>query len=206
MAAQHGPVRLQNTQAEKNSAHLNDNVEHGTQTDPVIKTDALATSSIIYSALQAMNDEKGVPADELELIRDMKIAARKLSRNSLASWYKGAVLLTGDMDQITAVYGPAFCDANCWANPTTLRPWLTELRRAYGNDWEGCMQAARMIEDYQSAKMRDEQWARLPAVSAFERAGGNVRGWNSINTTSQYVIGVNAYNLMDQPQVEGFGG
>lgn len=196
MAAQHGPVRLQSTQAEKNSAHLNDNVEHGTQTDPVIKTDALATSSIIYSALQQINNDAGIPQEEVAIINNMKEAARKLSRNSLASWYKGAVLLTGNAAQITEVYGASFSIANCYAPDGSMRPWLTELRRAYGNDWEGCMQAARMIEDYQAAKMRDEQWARLPAVSTFERTGGNVRGWESINTTSDHVIGINA-NYLD---------
>lgn len=192
-------MRLANTPAERAAAHINDLAEHGTQTDPVVKTDALATSSIIFSALQAIGNDDGD-----EDMKRMKAIARKLSKNSLASWYKGAVLLVGDAKQIEALYGIRFRRANCFEDdgapaadgkvpPGAMRPWLEELRRNYGNDWEGCMQAARMIEEYQSAKMRDEQWSRLPAVSAFERQDGNVRGWTSINSTSGNIIGIGAW-------------
>ena len=134
-APQRGPVRLATTTDEKSAAHINDAVEHGTQTDPVVKTDALATSSIIYSALN------GIPEAQLDnTTRNMKAIAQRLSKNSLASWYKGAVLLTGTRDEISEVYGEDFTRANCYSGLGPLyvmQPWLTELRRSYGNDWNG---------------------------------------------------------------------
>ena len=85
-APQRGPVRLATTADEKSAAHINDAAEHGTQTDPVVKTDALAISSIIYSALN------GIPEAQLDdTTRNMKGIAQRLSKNSLSSWYKGTL-------------------------------------------------------------------------------------------------------------------
>ena len=38
--------------------------------------------------------------------------------------------------------------------------------------------------------MRDEQWSKIPSVSAFEREDGNVRGWVGINRASNEPLGI----------------
>ena len=116
----------------------------------------------------------------------------------------------GTPSEITSVYGKDFCEKNCatdykanvWADGSML-PWLTELRRTHGNSWEvslllsllceltlfglchvqGCMNVAGFIEQYQAAKIRDEQWSKIPSVSWVDRDNGSVRGWAGINAT-----------------------
>ena len=46
---------------------------------------------------------------------------------------------------------------------------------------QGCMNVAGFIEQYQAAKIRDEQWSKIPSVSWVDRDNGSVRGWATIN-------------------------
>lgn len=181
---------LVNTNDEKSAAAQTNQVEHGTETRPIIQTDSLATSSIIYSALNSA----AVGGGGGPVIDGMKLVAQRLSQNSLAPWYKGAVLLVGTPKEITSIYGQQFCETNCalvynadsW-DASAMLPWLTELRRTYGNSWEGCMQVAGFIEQYQAAKIRDEQWSKIPSVSFVDRQNGSVRGWEGINKSSELI-------------------
>jgi len=43
------------------------------------------------------------------------------------------------------------------------------------------MQVAGFVEQYQAAKIRDQQWEAIPAVSTLDRENGSVRGWTTIH-------------------------
>lgn len=115
MSGHRGPVvPLVNTNDEKSAAAQTNQVEHGTETRPIIQTDSLATSSIIYSALNSA----AVGGGGGPVINGMKLVAQRLSQNSLAPWYK--VRLSYILASTTHVF--LFRERSCsWARPRRSR-------------------------------------------------------------------------------------
>eukprot|EP00808_Paulinella_micropora_P005035 g74442.t1 len=75
-----------------------------------------------------------------------------------------------------------FEQPTCYKPGTTeMTAWLRELRRSYGNTWEGCMAAAKFLEEYQNSKLRTEMFATIPSLSALDDDGISVKGWAGIN-------------------------
>lgn len=186
-------VLLQNTADEHSAAAQTKAVEHGQQEAPVLRTDSLATSSLIYSALSAFpTAAAGAPlSTEEKQIKGMKDMAQRLSKNTLSSWYKGALLTAGTRAEIEDVWGKRFADQCYSADGKEMTAWLRELRRSYGNTWEGCMAAAKFLEEYQNSKLRTEMFNVIPALSTLDNDGTSVKGWaefNSKGDTGKYVF------------------
>jgi len=174
-------VVLQNTADEHSAAAQTKAVEHGQQETPILRTDSLATSSLIYSALKDFKDN--VPGTENEVMAGMRKMAQRLSKNTLSSWYKGALLTSGTKQEIARVWGDNFA-MQCYDSHNQMTPWLRELRRSYGNTWEGCMAAAKFLEEYQNSKLRTEMFQHIPSLSALDDDGISVKGW-SFNKRAQ---------------------
>jgi len=173
-------VQLTNTVDERNAASQTKSVEHGQQEAPVLRTDSLATSSLIYAALADLKTDgkgDGLTQTEREIIGNMKVMAQRLSKNTLSSWYKGAAIVAGTREEIFKLWGKNFAE-QCYNASGEMTPWLRELRRSYGNTWEGCMAAAKFVEEYQNAKLRTEMFSNIPSLSALDDDGTSVKGWD----------------------------
>lgn len=176
------------------------------EVNPVINYDALATASLINSAL--LDDGKSAtgsnPANLLGVkrIKNMRNLAAKLSFNTLVPWMQGAALLVADYQDFKYAFHPAKTarqadgslefDAGdladheawmkrCWhitTNAADAVPteFLRALRRANGNNWDSSLQAAAFLETKKLSQQREQMWGKLPAVTTADNASG-IHDW-----------------------------
>lgn len=166
-----------------------------TDQNPVIHYDALATASLINSALEwtgeTANDVENIGSEPgrsiVKHMKAMKNLSSQLSYNTLVPWLQGACLLVGDLDDWKLVFGTRessggsiiykanpFVDKG-WRNDEQTE-WLRELRRQNGNTWDAAMAAARFLETKKLSVMREDYWANLPASTSADKIAG-VRGY-----------------------------
>ena len=143
------------------------------ETNPIVNYDALATASLINSALI----DSGSTGATKPKFQSMRTLAAKLSYNTLVPWLQGAALLVADKDDFEAVFHTkdathkAFMD-RCWDSSNKPTEFLRALRRANGNDWDASLQAAAFLEMKKLSQQRESMWSNLPSRTAADALTG----------------------------------
>jgi len=175
------------------------------EANPIINYDALATASLINSALlddgasaTGTNDAYELKAERIQKMRNL---AAKLSFNTLVPWMQGAALLVADYQDFKYAFHPGPIRkpdgsldfdpedlanhvkwmGRCWtvttdATDAVPTEFLRALRRANGNNWDASLQAAAFLETKKLSQQREQMWGKLPAVTTADNASG-IHDW-----------------------------